>query len=317
MQRFINNPLITRKEIVSDLKVLTDVSSVFNPGAVKFGDEHILILRVQNRGRQTLNVVARSNDGLKFKIDSKPIVWKNIEKYEHEVFHCYDCRITKLENRYYIVFAMDITGSCELGLAVTDDFEEFEFLGAISNTDVRNGVLFPEKINGKYYRLDRPNRQQVENGPVSGSSIYCSSSENLLDWEQEGLVAAGNPHYWDELIGSGPPPIKTEKGWLHIYHGIALHYQPIYQAGVMLLDLNDPTKVIARSKFNILEPREEYELAGQVPNVVFPSGMIVDQYDENGFALPESKVKIYYGAADTVIGLATSTIRELLDLCED
>ncbi len=315
MERFIDNPLITRKDIVSDLKELKDVSSVFNPGAVKFKDDYILILRVQDRGRRTHNVVARSKNGFKFEINSKPVIWKNIDKYGKEIYHCYDCRITKLEERYYIVFCMDIPGGCELALALTYDFEEFEFLGVISKENTRNGVLFPEKINGKYYKLERPNRNKVENGPVSGSSIVCSSSDDLFNWTEEGIVASGNPHYWDELIGSGPPPVKTKRGWLHIYHGIALHYQPVYQAGALLLDLNDPKKVLGRSKMNILEPREEYEITGQVPNVVFPSGMIVEDYDENGFALENSKVKIYYGAGDTVTGLAISSVEELINSC--
>ena len=102
---------------------------------------------------------------------------------------------------------------------------------------------------------------------------------------------------------------------MHIYHGVAGHFGSanIYQAGVILLDLADPQKVLGRCRCNILEPREIWELAGQVPNVVFPSGMIVERYDADGFALPESEVKVYYGAADTVVGLATSTVQELID----
>ena len=123
----------------------------------------------------------------------------------------------------------------------------------------------------------------------------------------------GRFHYWDEFIGSGPPPVKTRRGWLHVYHGVAGHFgsSNIYQAGVVLLDLDDPSRVIGRSRCNILEPREPYELTGQVPNVVFPSGMIVESCDAEGFALPESPVNIYYGAADTVVGLATATVQDL------
>ncbi|MCP4145843.1 MAG: glycosidase, partial [bacterium] len=128
---------------------------------------------------------------------------------------------------------------------------------------------------------------------------------DLLNWKPVGEVAEGNSHYWDELIGAGPPPVKTDNGWLLVYHGIALHYQPIYQAGVMLLDLDDPTKVIARGKYNILEPQEMDEMVGQVPNVVFPSGMIVE----------DQRVMIYYGAADTCVCMAETTIEELIDAC--
>jgi predicted GH43/DUF377 family glycosyl hydrolase len=125
---------------------------------------------------------------------------------------------------------------------------------------------------------------------------------------------SGRFHFWDELIGSGPPPVKTRDGWLHIYHGVATHFASsnIYQAGVVLLDLDDPTKVLGRCRDNILEPREPYELTGQVPNVVFPSGWVVDRFDETGCACSDSPVKIYYGAADTVVALAETTIGELV-----
>ena len=116
------------------------------------------------------------------------------------------------------------------------------------------------------------------------------------------------------MIGAGPPPIKTREGWLQIYHGVALHLASahIYQAGVMLLDLDDPAKVRARGKYNILEPREPYEMTGQVPNVVFPSGAIVEKVDADGFADRKSPVKVYYGAADTCVGLAHTTINALI-----
>ncbi len=204
---------------------------------------------------------------------------------------------------------------CSLGLAKTDDFNEYEFLGIISDGDTRNGVLFPEKINGKYLRFDRPNKVQLEGGPSSGNTIFLSESDDLLKWKAKKAVMSGRFHYWDENIGSGPPPVKTKEGWLHIYHGVAMHFASsnIYQAGVSLHDLNDPSIVISRSRYNILEPRELFELTGQVPNVVFPSGMIVEDFDEKGYALPESKVLIYYGAADTSVGLAVSTVKELID----
>jgi beta-1,4-mannooligosaccharide/beta-1,4-mannosyl-N-acetylglucosamine phosphorylase len=149
--------------------------------------------------------------------------------------------------------------------------------------------------------------------------IELAESEDLLRWRRVGDVLAGRPHYWDELIGSGPPPIKTRAGWLHIYHGVATHFHSanIYQAGVALLDLADPSRLLARSRNNILEPREPYELSGQVPNVVFPSGAVVETHDAEGFAPPESRVFVYYGAADTCVGLAETTVGELLAACRD
>jgi len=215
------------------------------------------------------------------------------------------------------MFAMDMEGSCQLGLAKTDDFREFDFMGIVSDEDIRNGVLFPEKIGRQYMRLDRPNQLALDGGPTSGRTICLSKSDDLIHWERIGLVATGRFHYWDENIGSGPPPVKTRRGWLHVYHGIATHFSSsnIYQGGVMLLDLNNPLKVIARSNHNFLEPREIWELTGQVPNVCFPSGMIIEKYDSEGFALENSLVKLYYGAADTVVGLLETTVGELIDAC--
>ena len=315
MKRHPINPILTRTDIPPIPPELVDVTSVFNPGAIKDGDTYRLILRVQSRSRETFLVMAESTDGVSFKVENKIVDFIGIEKVKEKVFHIYDARITKLEGRFYIMFAMDMQDGCQLGLGVTDDFKSFEFLGITSNEDIRNGVLFPEKINSKYYRMDRPNKAKHSGGPTSGSAICLSESTDLVNWQYVSTLISGRFHYWDEFIGSGPPPVKTRKGWLHVYHGVAGHFgsSNIYQGGVMLLDLNDPTKVLGRCRCNILEPREIWELAGQVPNVTFPSGMIVEEFDSEGFALENSEVKIYYGAADTSVGLLITTISELLE----
>lgn len=315
LKRVSNNPVITRKDIPNINPDLIDVSSVFNPGAVKFNDKYILLLRVQNRGRETFILKAESKNGIDFQVENKIVDFKGIEKVKEKIYHIYDARITKMDDEYFIMFAMDMEDGCQLGLAATVDFKEYKFLGIVSDGDIRNGVLFPEKVNGKYLRFDRPNIVQLEGGPTSGSTICLSESDDLLNWKNVKTVMNGRFHYWDENIGSGPPPVKTKEGWLHIYHGVATHFASsnIYQAGVTLHDLNDPSIVLHRSRYNILEPRELFELTGQVPNVVFPSGMIIENYDEEGYAVLESKVLIYYGAADTVVGLATSTVKELIE----
>ncbi len=317
MKRYEHNPIITRQDIPAVEPHLVDVSSVFNPGAVKFGDKYLLLLRVQNRGRETHLMVAESDDGRRFSIRNTCVRFNGLEQVNRPIYHLYDPRITQIDSRYYIMMAMDMKAGCRLGLAVTDDFESFQFLGVEPHRDMRNGVLFPEKIGDSYVRLDRPNTGTAGGGVASGSTICVSTSENLVDWTYSATLMHGRPHFWDELIGSGPPPVKTREGWLHVYHGIATHFAGvnIYQAGVVLLDLDDPTKVKARSRYNILEPRELCEQVGQVPNVVFPSGMIVEQFDSDGFAEPESEVLLYYGAADTCVCLATTTIDKLIAAC--
>ena len=315
IKRYERNPVLTRDDIQAHVPFLADVSSVFNPGAILFNGEYILMLRVQSRSRETVLMVARGRDGVRFTVAREIVHFRGIESVSERIYHIYDPRMTRLGDSYYVMFAMDMDNGCQLGLGVTKDFVSFEFLGITSIEDTRNGVLFPEQIGGKYLRMDRPNRARHAGGPTSGSEIWLSESDDLLHWRPRAALISGRFHYWDEFIGSGPPPVKTHQGWLHVYHGVAGHFgsSNIYQAGVVLLDLHDPGKVIGRCRCNILEPREPYELTGQVPNVVFPSGMIVGKYDAEGFALPDSPVNIYYGAADTVVGLATATIQDLLD----
>lgn len=314
MRRHQINPILTRSDVPDIAPHLIDASSVFNPGAIKFGDKYLMMVRTQSRSRETFMVMAESPDGIHFKMEDHIVDFKGIEKIREKVYHIYDARITFLEGTYYIMFAMDMDDGCQLGLGQTDDFKDFRFLGITSNEDIRNGVLFPERINGRFMRLDRPNKARHSSGPTSGSTIWLSSSDNLIEWEPVAPVINGRFHYWDEFIGSGPPPVKTRRGWLHIYHGVATHFGSanIYQAGVVLLDLLDPSKVISRGFYNILEPRELWELTGQVPNVVFPSGIIVKEFDNEGFAKPDSEVYVYYGAADTCVGLAVATVEELI-----
>lgn len=319
LTRSERNPIITRSDIPDIPPQIVDATSVFNPGAVKRHGRYLLMLRVQTRSRETFILIAESDDGESFGIRREVVSLAGIEQVIGRIFHVYDPRITEIEGTFYIMMAIDTDFGCRLGVARTTDFESFEFLGLAAEDDVRNGVLFPETRVGRYLRLDRPNKVRLEDGPTTGDEIYLSESEDLLDWYPVTRVMSGRAHYWDELIGSGPPPIKTRDGWLHLYHGVATHFQSanVYQAGAVLLDLADPSQVIARTRSNILEPREPYELAGQVPNVVFPSGMIVDEYDEQGYARPESRVLVYYGAADTCVGLATTTVGELISACRE
>jgi beta-1,4-mannooligosaccharide/beta-1,4-mannosyl-N-acetylglucosamine phosphorylase len=317
LKRSARNPILARSDIPDIPPEIVDPTSVFNPGAVRFRDRYLLVLRVQARSRETHLLVAESADGEVFDVRPEIVRLEGIERVIGTVFHVYDPRITEIAGVYYIMLALDMEFGCRLGVARTTDFASFEFLGLAAKNDIRNGVLFPERRIDRYLRLDRPNKVVLADGPTTGDSIYLSESEDLIDWYPIARVMTGRAHYWDELIGSGPPPVRTRDGWLHVYHGVATHFHGanIYQAGAVLLDLADPSQVVARTRGNILEPREPYETSGQVPNVVFPSGMIVDEYDDEGYARPDSRVLIYYGAADTCVGLATTTVAELLAAC--
>lgn len=314
--KFCKQELITRADILSDLPELTDVSSVFNPGAIKIENKFYLLMRVQNRGRETFLVKAESEDGKEFVISDEPVTFLGLAKIQEEILHIYDPRLTLLNNIIYVMTAIDTASGCYLGLFTTEDLQTLTFKGIVSKADVRNGVLFPEQIEGKFVRLERPNTSTLANGTKTGSAIYLSTSPDLLEWTEPKFVMQGQPHYWDELIGSGPVPIKTRYGWLHIYHGVATHFASsnIYQAGFTFLDLQDPTKVLFRSKYNILEPREIWECVGQVPNVVFPSGLIPLVYDHEGFVKDDSALLLYYGAADTCIGLVETNLRFFIEI---
>ena len=183
MRRYINNPIIRPTDIPNIPPDIIDATSVFNPGAIKFNHKILLMLRVQNRARETYFILAESEDGIDFDIDNKIVKWDGLEKVKEKIYHIYDPRITMIEEEYYIMFAMDVESGCFLGLGKTTDFKKFEFLGIVSKEDNRNGVLFSEKVKGKYLRLDRPNTNQLTDGPLTGSEIWLSRSDDLLEWQ--------------------------------------------------------------------------------------------------------------------------------------
>ena len=309
MRRHPGGPILTREDIPELPGQLSDPSSVFNPGAIRIGDEYRLLLRVQARSRETHLMWGISSDGVEFAVEPRIVTVRGLESVSERIYHVYDPRLTEVEGQLYCCFAADVDGACRVGVArVAQDFG-LELVSFDQSEDSRNAVLFPRKVGGSFLRLDRPNRRQHEGGPTSGSVIELSRSDDLLRWERLGPVATGRPHYWDELIGAGPPPIECDEGWLLVYHGVATHFASanIYQAGVLLLDREDPRIVLRRSHDNVLEPRELWELTGQVPNVVFPSGLIQDD---------EERLRLYYGAADSSVGLATSTLTALLAACD-
>jgi len=308
------NPILRPADIPPFRPDLVDVSSVFNPGATLWKGREVLLLRVQTRGRTTLLLPAERTAGGATHIHETVLETDGFFTGGPVPQHVYDPRLTVLDGDLYAVLACDFADGCRLLTLRTRDFDTWEFVSLDPDGDRRNGVLFPEKVGGNFLRLQRSNSAAREGAPPTGHTISLAASSDLVSWRDVGPIMEGRPGRWDELIGSGPPPVKTRDGWLHIYHGVATHFAAanIYQAGVVLLDLADPSQVVARGAFNILEPREPWELTGQVPNVVFPGGMVVDQVDEAGFALGDSPVRVYYGAADTVIGLAETTLGDLI-----
>lgn len=315
MRRHEGNPILTRAEIPEVSPFVRDPSSVFNPGAIRMGErDDLLLLRVQTRGRETVLMFAHSKDGVRFTVRPELAVIEGAEFLDPPALHLYDPRLTRLDGEVYAVLSADSEQGCHILTARMGEGSALRMIGITRDRESRNGVLFPERIGGRYCRLERPNLKTLPSGVRTGDAIWLAVSDDLEHWRLEAPVLSGRPRFWDEYIGSGPPPVKTRDGWLHLYHGVATHLGgAIYQAGVCLFDLHDPSRLLSRGRNNILEPREPYETVGQVPNVVFPSGMIVDGYDAEGFAEPAARVRVYYGAADTCIGVAESTIERLLE----
>ena len=313
--KYSKKKILSKEDIKSDLPELNAISSVFNPGVIKINNVFYMLLRVQNQGRETYLVRAESNDGKDFRVSDIPVNISGMEEITETIYHIYDPRLTYINDKIFVMTAMDLASGCYLGLFETIDLQNLLFKGIVSEADVRNGVIFPEKINNYFYRLERPNKSVLTNGTKTGSAIILAKSEDLLNWETVSEVFSGRPHYWDELIGSGPVPLKTRYGWLHIYHGVATHFASanIYQAGFSFLDLETPQNTRFRSKYNFLEPCEDYECTGQVPNVVFPTGLIALEYDEEGFVKDDSDLLLYYGCADTSIALLETNLRFFIE----
>lgn len=311
-----DTPLITRADI-PPMPGLVDVTSVFNPGAVALGGDTLLLLRVQSRGRRSFLVPARFDDDFDVIVARRPTELLGLDRLPLQVFHVYDPRLTMLDGVLWVVTALDTdqggrlalwraVGDAKAGFGGTD---RLELAGLTGDHDTRNGVLFPAWVGGRALMLERPNRTTPAGGPPTGGTISLLASDDLARWEPAGDLMSGRFHYWDELIGAGPPPVLTKRGWLLVYHGVATHFASanIYQAGCVLLDRDDPSRVIARGGDNILEPRLPWELTGQVPNVTFPSGMTVNA---------DGGVRIFYGAADTCVGMLETTLDDLLAACD-
>lgn len=295
LHRWEGNPIITLEDIPYRC------NTVFNGTPVKVGDEYFLLIRVEGQQGYSFFSLARSQDGFHFTVDPEPVMLPAKEGpfAMYETRGIEDPRLTEIDGRYYILFTAYSNWGTRIELAETTDFVHYERIALISEPGNKDGVLFPEKINGRYARLDRP----IGNGI---GSIWLSFSDDLIHWGDHQLVMTPHSGYWDSYrIGASAPPIKTEAGWLEIYHGVKMtNSGPIYKIGSVLFDLENPSRIIARCDEPILSPRETYERIGDVNNVVFACGAIVE---------PNDDIKIYYGAADTCICVATGKLSQLIE----
>ncbi len=298
IKRYHNNPILTKDDVPYP------VATVHNAGVVKFGNKYIMIFRSHKMNGRSILGKAESSDGYNFKVDNVPFMVPATEGIfeEYEEYGVEDPRIVFLEGEYLITYSAYSRHGVRIGLAKTKDFKTIERFSLITESDYRNVVIFPEKFNGLYARLDRPHSE------ISPWSIWISYSPDLKYWGESKLIMKPLQYHWDEMkIGPGAPPIKTTRGWLSIYHGVFPTMDgSVYRLGVALHDLNDPSQVLGVGDEWVLQPEESYEIIGYVHNVVFTCGAVPED---------DGTVKIYWGGADKVMCVGTANIESLVDQC--
>ena len=298
VRRYSGNPILTKADIPYP------VETVHNAAVVRHEDEYIMLFRSHLRTGRSIIGLARSPDGFKFQADPQPFLTPALDGAfaEYEAFGVEDPRITKVEDDYLITYSAYSRNGVRIALARTKDFVQIERVSLITQADYRNTVIFPEKFNGLYARLDRPHSE------ISPWSIWITFSPDLVFWGESQLVMKPEPYHWDEMkIGPGAPPIKTDKGWLSIYHGVFQTMDgSVYRLGVALHDLHNPAKIIGVGDSWILQPEAPWELTGYVHNVVFTCGAVPE---------PNGTVKIYWGGADSVMCVGEANLVDLVNLC--
>jgi predicted GH43/DUF377 family glycosyl hydrolase len=281
------------------------MNSVFNPGAALHEGETVLVSRVEDRRGISHLTVARSGNGRTgWRVEPKPLISDD----PTDPTLCWgaeDPRITRIPELggYAITYTAYGPSGPSVALAVTTDFRSIEPYGVIMPPEDKNASLLPRKIDGRYVLFHRPVSMLSHR-----ADVWLSRSADLRSWTaSEPVLQSRSGPWWDATrIGLGPPPIETEHGWLAVYHGVKqMVSTAIYRVGLMLLDLNDPTKVLRRTPGWVLGPEAPYERIGDVPNVVFPTGLVHDE--ESG------ELRLYYGAADSTVAVATARYDEVVD----
>lgn len=339
--RFTENPILTKNDIKPSRHDWV-VECVLNPGVFRFEGKTWLLLRVAERPVQKEGMVSfpvMNGDGhfniLEFEkgdsnldlSDSRMVGYKGktylstishlrlvcsddgVHFYEPadfptqifgqgvlETFGIEDCRVSHIEGAYYLTYTQVSENGVGVGLMSTRNWRNFTREGMILSPHNKDCALFEEKVEGKYYCLHRPSGIGL-----GGNYIWVASSYDMLHWGKHHCILHTREGWWDSVrVGAGAAPIKTPEGWLEIYHGA--DYQHRYCLGAILLDLHDPSKVLARSHHPLLEPTSDYEKTGFFGNVIFTNGHLVDG----------DEITMYYGASDEVICGATLSIEEIL-----
>lgn len=284
--RYTENPIIPRNP-------LPGVARIFNSAVMPYEGKFIGVFRGEQVNGIPYIYLGHSEDAIHWTFDANkiPFVDENGEPFMPP--YAYDPRLVKIEDTYYIIWCQDAYGAA-LGMAKTQDFKTFTRIENPFLPFNRNGVLFPRKINGKFLLLSRPS----DSGHTPFGDIYLSESKDMEYWGHHRHVMGKSPEWWENVkIGGGAAPIETSEGWLLIYHGVTNTCNGfVYSIGGAILDREQPSRVLYRCGNFLLTPEEWYEERGFVPNVCFPCATLQDA--------DTGRIAIYYGAADTYVGLA-------------
>ena len=301
-RRYEHNPIVTPAAVPT-------ANSIFNSAVAPFGTGFAGVFRVDSQRMEAGLHAGFSNDGLAWQIEASPILFERNDLDGPDVnfdgrFQ-YDPRITRIDDLYYVTWchypdAPQGGQAPAIGLAQTQDFHRFELIDANVAYLNRNGVLFPRKIDGRYAMLHRPS----DLGHTPYGDIFYSTSPDLVHWGRHRFVFGPRGGWQSTKVGAGPVPIETDEGWLLIYHGVRTSCSGfVYSVGAALLDLEKPWQVRYRTRTYLLAPTEPYERVGDVPSVVFPCAALVDS---------QRQLRLYYGAADTVLAVAYANLDELI-----
>ena len=279
------------------------INAVMNAAATSVGDETLLLCRVEDRRGLSHLTIARSRDGISnWVVEDRPFLEGSADHPE-ELWGVEDPRITRVDelDAWVIAYTAFGPGGPSVALATTQDFRSVKRLGMVCPPEDKNASLLPRRIDGDFVMFHRP-------ATAGGrADVWVSRSTDLVSWrDPEPVFGAREGGWWDSArIGMGPPPLETPEGWLVVYHGVRQTVSgALYRVGLALLDLDNPTIVTKRCEEWVLGPTEDYELVGDVPGVVFPCGLIHDA--------GSGRLRLYYGAADCRIGLATADYDEVM-----
>lgn len=293
--RYQANPVIGRNPAPG-------VARIFNSAVTPYGDGYVAVLRGEQVDGIPHIYMGKSADGIHWSIDAHKISFVDEHGQPFMPKYAYDPRLVQVEDTYYIMWCTDFYGA-SIGMAQTKDFQTFTRLENPFVPFNRNAVLFPRKVGGMFKLLSRPS----DSGHTPFGDIFVSESPDMVYWGRHRHVMSKGTAWWESVkIGGGAAPIETSEGWLLFYHGVSCTCNGfVYSIGGAILDINEPSRVKYRCRNFLLTPEENYEERGFVPNVCFPCATLQDT--------DTGRIAIYYGAADTCVGLAFTTADEVID----